>query len=304
MYFFFGIFLILCIFFFCLCYWKKNCIIEKIRCMDFCQKVCTLNQLLCPFGFSYLPEQDIVTSTQDAWQREFGYCALFDRAAVHFNMVFDCEPIYFNYQGRTWLIEFWKGQYGINTGGEIGIYHTDSVIAPEQYDKTLFHSVSDQEMPYMTMQLFFKGRLLFSLHGVHWWLTGFDVGHFCEPEDLTMKASVTFPNACMLQSFVDGLMHSGYNECALFICDLTVCFTFAVPCTRQHRPWLAAHISQFENRLFCKLFRFITRPFTCTLDKLLYLYYFLPAAFRHMFCFRKCRKQKMPRCRRKRRHCR
>ena len=42
--------------------------------------------------------------------------------APRFQMVFDALPVYFDYQKKTWLIEFWKGQYGINTGAEIGIY--------------------------------------------------------------------------------------------------------------------------------------------------------------------------------------
>ncbi len=292
MYLFFGLFIFFCILFCILNHRRKKCIIRKICSMDSCEKVCTLNNLLKPFGFSYVPGQDIVTSLQDAWQRKFGYCTLYDKTASHFNMVFDCEPIYFNYCGRTWLIEFWKGQYGINTGGEIGIYHADSILKPEQYDKTLFHSVSDEEMLYMSMQLFYKCRLLFSMRGIRWWLTGFDVGHFCEPADLTMKASITFPNACMLRSFVDGLIHSGYMECSIFVCDLTVSFTFARPCTAQHRSCFCSWLSQIENRLSCALYMYVTRPFSCTLDKLLYLYYFLPAAFRRLLRFRRCRKQK------------
>ncbi len=292
MYLFFGICIIICILFLIINYRKKNCVIRKIRCMECCEKICTLNSLLKPFGFSYLPDQDIITSRQDAWQREFGYCALFDKTAPCFNMVFDCEPIYFNYMGRTWLIEFWKGQYGINTGGEIGIYHADTILSPQDYDRSLFHSVENDEMLYMSMQLFYKCRLLFSIRGVRWWLTGFDVGHFCEPGDLTMKVSLTFPNACMLKCFLEGLIHSGYMECSLFICDLTVSFTFARPCTTQHRPCFCTWLSQLENRLFCSLYRHVTAPFSCTLDKLLYLYYFLPASFRHMLRFKRCRKQK------------
>ncbi len=295
MYFFFGFFILFCIIFCVLNHHRKKHIICKVRNMDNCEKVCTLNELLRPFGFSYLLDQDIITSRQDAWQREFGYCALFDKTAPHFNMVFDCEPIYFNYHGKTWLIEFWKGQYGINTGGEIGIYHADCILSPQQYDRALFHSVSDEEMLYMSMQLFYKCRLLFSIRGVRWWLTGFDVGHFCEPGDLTMKISVTFPNACMLKAFLDGLIHSGYPECSLCVCDLTVCFTFARPYTTQHRPGFCSWLSQLENRLFCSIYLYITRPFCCTLDKLLYLYYFLPACFRHLLRFRRCRKQKCPR---------
>ena len=40
--------------------------------------------------------------------------------------------------------------------------------------------------------------------------------------------------------------------------------------------------AQFCNRLCCRLYRFVTRPFHCTLDKILYLYYLLPFFLRRM----------------------
>ncbi len=296
MYFCFGIFLVFCIIFFVLCHWRKKHIIQKICCMDICEKVHILDDVLRPFGFSYCMGPDIITSRTDAWQREFGYCAAFDKSAPYFGMVFDCEPVYFDYQGQTWLIEFWKGQYGINTGSEIGIYHADHIVNPQQYDRTLFHSISDSQMMNLSMELFYKGKALFCIRKTHWWLTGFCVGHFCEPGNLTMKVSVTFPNAYMMQAFVDSLVHTGYGDCAIFICGLTVSFTFAVPCTRQCHCRLLCRLTQWRNRFFCWLYRLITRPFVCTLDRLLYLYFFLPACFRRIIRCRRHRKQKCPHC--------
>ena len=75
------------------------------------EKVCLVNDMIVPFGFEYVREEDIFANTMNGWQRAFGYCRLYDRSAYYFNMVFDSEPIYFDYGERTWLIEFWKGQY-------------------------------------------------------------------------------------------------------------------------------------------------------------------------------------------------
>lgn len=152
---------------------QEKRVIRRICKMSFCEKYCKLNELIHPWGFSYLPSQDIFTSELDAWQRKFGYHSLFDQSAPHFNMVFDCEPIYFNYQGRTWRIEFWKGQYGINTGGEIGVYCADSIVAPEQYADAHFHSVEDSQLLCLEMELYEKGCRLFRIRERHWWLTGF-----------------------------------------------------------------------------------------------------------------------------------
>lgn len=290
-----GILFILCLIFFIINFYRRKKIICKLCCMDTCQKIKILNELAEPFGFIYLEREDIITARTDAWQHEFGYHSLFDRSAPRFHMIFDCEPIYFNYQGRTWMIELWKGQYGINTGGEIGIYHADTILTPEQFDSTLFSSVSAEQMLPISMQLYLHGRQLFSWCYAHWWLTGFCMGMYCEPENLTLRVSITCRDCEMLTSLTESLLNSGYKECDLCICDMTISFTFSIPHCKQPRAdqRFICWMSRWQNRLFCHIYLQITRPFTCTLDRLLYLYYFLPFAFRHMLLFRRNRRQKL-----------
>ncbi|MBN2351608.1 MAG: DUF4474 domain-containing protein [Spirochaetales bacterium] len=75
-------------------------------------------------GFLYDPEQDIIYSRIDALQKDFGYSLLYDDLApVMIGAVIDCEPVYFDYGGDSWMIELWKVQYGIETGAEIGVYY-------------------------------------------------------------------------------------------------------------------------------------------------------------------------------------
>ena len=84
-----------------------------------------LNADLEETGFAYELKGDYFYSLMNCWQRKVGYCQLYDEAAPLFNMIMDCEPVTFSYAGKRWLIELWKGQYGITTGAEIGIYHTE-----------------------------------------------------------------------------------------------------------------------------------------------------------------------------------
>lgn len=293
MYFIFGFLIFLCILFFFLFFWRRKRIRRRICDMTSWEKTRLLNDLIRPFGFFYDGCQDIFSSTVDAWQRELGYRSLFDRSAPHFNMVFDCEPVYFDYDGRTWMIEFWKGQYGINTGAEIGIYYADRILDPGEYPRARFQSVPDEEMLPLQMELRRRGAYLFSIQAPHWWLTGFRMGAFARPEELAMNCSVTFPNHCMLQSFVEGMLETGYERCELSICNLTVTFRFDRPRTRQPRAGrrLPAWWALQKNRLFCRIYRLMTRPFSCTQDKLLYLYYFLPAACRRMLRLRRLPKR-------------
>ena len=50
MYLLFGLFLLLCILFLLLNFWKRRRIICKICAMDSCEKACLLDEILEPFG--------------------------------------------------------------------------------------------------------------------------------------------------------------------------------------------------------------------------------------------------------------
>ena len=121
-----------CILFQC----RRKKIICRIKEMDCCAKCTLLDELVYPFGYRFHCDHGFFSSTVDAPQRRAGYAWLYDYMAPRFQMVFDSLPVYFDYRGRTWLIEFWKGQYGINTGAEIGVYHADGIIPESDYKTT------------------------------------------------------------------------------------------------------------------------------------------------------------------------
>ena len=142
MYYFLFIFLIIALLFCTVFHFKKKKIIKKIKCMDRCEKCILLDELVKPLGSAwYIPsiKADSISILGKVMlfsiQRSEGLEKRPVKNAVshqcvhlapRFQMVTQFEPIYFDYDGKTWLIEFWKGQYGINTGAEIGIYHTDT----------------------------------------------------------------------------------------------------------------------------------------------------------------------------------
>lgn len=131
-------------------------------------------------GYAYDEAQDIFYSTLYPWQRKFGYCRLYDEAATSLGMIMDCEPIYFEYDGKRWLIEFWKGQYDLPTGCELGIYSTDGpdLNIPGFYNGTFYNAVGSEDFLDMSVKLYRKGKLLFTREGRHWWITGFKLGKF------------------------------------------------------------------------------------------------------------------------------
>lgn len=261
--------------------WRREKCKRKVMRMSEREKVALLNELTVPFGFSYEPGQDVFVSRIDAWQRKEGYEALFDNLASKFNMIIDSFPVYFDYRNRTWLIEFWKGQYGINTGAEVGVYHANRPIPKKQRRKVHYNAVSDEEMPLIGMCLKRKEKRLFSLKGRHWWLAAFRMGLFSQPGDLTLFASLTFDCHEAAQAFAEGLAEAGLSD-HFRIRGRRV--TVALDQTNPYRGMKKLHraVVQGFNRFYCSLYRIVTRPFTRTADRMLFLYEQLPWCFRGM----------------------
>lgn len=293
MYLFFGIFFLVLLIFFCINYCHRKAIIKKVCCMCMDEKCCLLNDLIKPFGYSYIIPQDIFSTRINAWQREFGYCTLYDKAAVGANIVIDCLPVYFNYQGRTWMIEFWKGQYGINTGCEVGIYYADGIVDEDQYEHTLFNSADDEHMQRMSVKLYRKGRRIAQLSEKHWWLTAFALGRFSKPSELSMDIRIILESPEMAKAFTDGLVKAGYDNDDIYLSGATVDVPFITGNGKKGIfQRIQISLAQLSNRFWCKVYLHVTRPFQASIDRVLYLYFYLPFAFRRMFRSKKVHKMK------------
>lgn len=293
MYLFFALFIILLLFLILINYrcQKKN--IQKVRAMSLNDKCKLLNSLIEPLGYYYVLPQDLFTTRINAWQRDFGYCALYDKAAPHFHMIFDSLPVYFNYQGKTWLLELWKGQYGINTGCEIGLYYANHILEPREYNNTLFQSVENTDMISMSFTLYRNHIDIARISGKHWWSTAFCMGCFSQSTALSLWASLTFPTTEMAIAFVEGLLNTGYSQQEISRHCNNVTFSFTDTSTNKgylHR--LRIYLTQSCNRFWCKMYLSITKPFSLSLDKLLYLYFYLPFAFRRILRIRRYKKYK------------
>mgnify|MGYP004468778485 CR=1 FL=1 len=104
---------------------------------------------------------------------------------LHFNMSFDALPVYFRYQGATWLIELWKGQYGVSTGAEVGVYRADGLLAESELSSALFHAVDDGQYLPMSFTLRRNGTIIARICKSTWWLTAFLPGLYSRSSSLT-----------------------------------------------------------------------------------------------------------------------
>jgi len=285
MYLFLTLFVFVTLFFVLFFHFKKKKILERLSRMSEVEKCKLLDDICSPLGYRFDCPQGVFSTRLDAWQKEFGYTYAFDRFAPHFNMVFDAQPVYFDYGGRTWLIEFWKGQYGITTGCEIGVYHADEIIPADARKKTLFKVVDESELLEMGFSLRQENTSLAVFDARHWWLTAFIMGEFTRPGDLCMDISLTFPNCDMLSAFVRAMLDMGFTSQDMSVYGRRVTFTFARAFTDRCKRFcrFTRRFALWRCKVLCRLYNRMVRRLDDAADQLLYLYFYLPSAFRRVF---------------------
>ena len=146
-----------------------------------------------------------------AWTRSSGASAT--RSATTpppwMSMNLDCEPIFFDYDNKHWMIELWKGQYGLEVGCEIGVYTRpigssglgydllDATIGQRPGDSIRSHNLfydcaSDADRLPLQATLKLNGEKLFTRGPEpHWWLTGFKWGRYADPSQFTVDVAIT-----------------------------------------------------------------------------------------------------------------
>ena len=236
-------------------------------------KVQELNEVVEPFGYLYEYSEDIFATGLHPWQREMGYCKLYDESAVSMSMIIHCEPVEFEYANTLYLIEFWKGQYGMTTGAEVGIYKAKK---PDDYkpgDFVFYQSVSDEELLYMGMTLYKNGKPIVERRAKHWWLTAFVLGECSKPEELSATIQIQFPNSGMQKAFEKALFGMGYKSQYVRRRGLETMIHFDVPVSEQPvRKWkLLRFIAMRNNRFFCRRYLKLTRHFKRSLDRVDFL---------------------------------
>jgi len=231
-----------------------------------------LEEIIDTVGYAYNPEKDIFFSTMEAWQRKMGYCRLYDEAAAPLGMIIDSEPIYFSYGGKRWLIELWKGQYGMTTGCEVGIYTSEwpDLNIPDVFNGTFYTCASDRERLYMQFYLKKNGETILSRKHRHWWLTGFKLGEFTEPSDLMLDVYITFKDRSMRRAFVEAIEKVGYTSEEFEARKNVVAIRFDKPHSKQpySRTALTDSTVQQRNKMFCEQYQLITKDYSNLSDKI------------------------------------
>jgi len=245
-----------------------------------------LDKAIASAGYAYNVKEDVFYSKINAWQRQMGYCRLYDEAAAPMGIVMDCEPIFFEYDNKKWLIEFWKGQYDLTTGAEIGIYTSKKrdIQISGIFNGTFYDCASDYDMLNMTFVLKRHGRTIIKRKQKHWWLTGFKLGEYAGPDDLTMDIKITLKNKDMLNAFVGGLLNVGYIEEELKIKENTLSLHYSKPKTEQPttRTERTDELILASSKKLCSIYQEITEPYDSMPEKANAIKLKAPQLYKHI----------------------
>lgn len=172
------------------------------------------------YQYSYIDDY-YYTNDKEAWQYNFGFGKIYDFVSPYILLEYDYIRVFFTYEGKDWMLQMWKGQYGlIFYGGEIGIYnreHSDEGIN----EWTFFNCPAEEDWLNMEMTLWHEEingnwtREFTREYGKYWWCTGFKNGHLRQEEpadELRLEGRITLKDEEMTKLVADGLVECGLKQ--------------------------------------------------------------------------------------------
>ena len=174
------------------------------------------------YKYSYVDDY-YYTNDKECWQYNFGFGKIYDIVSPYILLEYDYIRVFFTYEGKDWMLQMWKGQYGmIFYGGEIGIYnrpHSEKGIGVW----TMFACPAEEDWLQMEMTLWHEElngewtREFTREYDYYWWCTGFKNGHLRQEEpadELRLTGRITFKDEEMAKIVYDGLKECGFGEAA------------------------------------------------------------------------------------------
>lgn len=212
------------------------------------------------YKYSYTDDY-YYTNDKKCWQSNFGFNKYYDIVAPYVLLEYDYVRVHFTYEEKDWMVQLWKGQYGLLFyGSEIGIYtkkHSD------KKDRlfTTYACASQEDWLKMEMTLYHDKLLNGNYereftrdYGDYWWCTGFKDGHLLVEEpakELRMTSRITFKDEEMTRLFVEGLKECGFRQTSLRSLDELPIDRFCVDGNDVYFKW--QDINDAENTMPIKI---------------------------------------------------
>jgi hypothetical protein len=192
--------------------------INVVKTSNFLRDFLQNNQVLS-YQYSYVDDY-YYTVNEGAWQTNFGFGRIYDIASPYILLEYDYVRVFFTYDNMDWMLQMWKGQYGlIFYGGEVGIYnreHSEDGVS----EWAMYNCPGEEDWLGMEMTLWHEEingkwtREFTREYDKYWWCTGFKNGTLRQQEpadELRLEGRITFKDAEMAKIVADGLKECGFG---------------------------------------------------------------------------------------------
>ena len=164
--------------------------------------------------YHYEPWDNYIYNEKYAFQWFFGFNEVYDDFMFLANVYADTIRCKFRYGDKDWLVQLWKGSYGVMlaTGGEIGIYNKPKCDPVEHY-----FSACEKDWIGMGFTVYNSGKELFTRpFDKYWWATGYYIsylqGFYAKPRvHCVMTAKLELKNEEMAALVANCLAEKGFR---------------------------------------------------------------------------------------------
>lgn len=211
-------------------------------------------------GYKYSKRDSYFYVDQNkAWQGNYGYNKAYDLVAPYLLLEYDYVRVHFTCEGKDWMVQLWKGQYGLMFYGcEAGVYNK---TASDEEDTafTTYSKAKDDDRPFIQTTMYHDPlhsgvykRELTTPYEQTWWSTGFKRGHLTIEEpanELRQTGIITFRTEELATLFANGLAECGFGKSA----DKSnlATDTYCIEGNNVYYSW--QDISQAENTMDIKI---------------------------------------------------
>ena len=171
-------------------------------------------------GFNFNVYDLVAYATIHSWQRDFGFCLGYDILCYILPFYnYRTRRFKFEYGGKEWMVQIWKGAYILANGSEVGLYNRDKGSFG-----TYYNCVTDEEMVNMSMTLRHNDDILVEMpEQLHWWINGFKLGkRLYHPYSLTLNFTIEMYDEEMLKAFTDSIDNQIYHDVSYTVEGLKV----------------------------------------------------------------------------------
>jgi len=174
-------------------------------------------------GFILDPYQFTIINQKPVFQFLLGFNDFYDMFPWVVNVWADTLKCEFNYAGKDWRIQLWKGGYAVclATGGEIGIYNKPEGQSVDHYSAPS----SQNDWMYLTYTIYNRGKKLFTRpspklggdEGPYWWCPGYKILSICTDfmsnprKNVVMDATIQLHSPEMARLFIASLEKKGFR---------------------------------------------------------------------------------------------